>query len=176
MSDDDDLAALAPATRLLGRLLVRELDAATLADLQAPATAAALRELGIPVPDAAELEPLAARYCALFLHPAGGLPPVQSLWLEGQYDGKAAGAVRALAAASGWQLAAGARGAPPDHLGCILMLWAELVPERPELAARLRADHMAWAEGALRDASRTDGFYGALARATTLLVQAISPA
>ena len=43
----DDLCA---AGRLFGRLLVRELDAATLTELQAPEIAAALAALGIDLP------------------------------------------------------------------------------------------------------------------------------
>jgi TorA maturation chaperone TorD len=165
--------ALAPAARLLGRLLVRELDAATLDELAAPPVAAALAELGIAAPCSArrdELDELAHRWFTLFLQPAGAPPLVQSLWQEDRYEGEAAAGVRAIAAAAARELAPGARGAPPDHLGAILLLWGELADERPELAARLSRDHLAWAETALRGPGRDLGFYGAVARAALALL------
>lgn len=105
------------------------------------------------------------------MHPTRGLPPVQSLWQRGQYDADPAAAVRAIAAAAALEVGAGARGAQPDHLGCILSLWADLVGERPELAARLLRDHLAWAERALDGARASGGFYGAVASAAVALVQ-----
>lgn len=169
-----DPSAFAPAAALLGRLLVRELDAETLADLRAPEVASALRDLGIEPPAQADLGALAADYFACFLHPAGTLPPVQSLWQGGQYDGDAAVAVRAIAAASGRELAAGARAAAPDHLGCILSLWADLSEERPQLAARLQRDHLAWGIAALAPVSQTAGFYAAVARSASALLRELT--
>jgi TorA maturation chaperone TorD len=172
--ESDRPVALVPAARLLGRLLVRELDDATLVELTEPAIAAALADLGIHLPAASALPQLAADYFDLFVRPASGLPPVQSLWREGQYDGQAAIAVRAIAAAAGRELAEGARGAPPDHLGCILLLWAELCDERPELAVRLAQDHMAWGERALQAAAALTGFHADVARVTVGLLREIT--
>lgn len=168
------LSALVPAARLLGRLLVRELDAATLAELDEPTIASALAALGLSLPAEADLPRLAAEYFELLLRPARGLPPVQSLWREGQYDGPAAGAVRAIAAAAGRELAAGAQGAPPDHLGCILLLWAELCDERPELAARLAQDHLAWGERALQGPASAHGFHAEVARVAIALLRELA--
>lgn len=165
---------LAPAARLLGRLLVRELDVATVDELAQPAVAAALAELGIAVPPPADLDALAAAYFAHFVRPAAGLPPVQSLWLHGQYDGDAAQAVRAIAEAGSLELAPGARGAPPDHLGCILLLWADIVEDRPDLAARLQRDHFAWGERALSAVGRGAGFYSSVARAAAMLLRELA--
>lgn len=165
-----DVRALAPAARLLARLLLKELDAATLAELARPELAAALAELGLALPAETELAELGAEYCAAFLHPNDALPPIRSLWSEGRYDGDAAQAVRALARASGRVLAAGARGAPPDHLGCLLALWADLAEEEPEFAAQLAREHLAFAPRALAHLARRTGFYGALAAATGALV------
>jgi TorA maturation chaperone TorD len=173
--------SLAPAARLFGRLLVRELDRDTLAELREPAVREALVACGIDVPAEAELEPLAERYCAWFLHPAGAPPPVQSLWLHGQFDGDAAQAVRAIAAAAGREQAPGARGAPPDQAGCILLLWADLVGDDPvgeraaaaaaALAARLARDHLGWIRQALLPIAEDPGFYGAVARGASALVE-----
>lgn len=169
-------AGFALAARLFGRLLVRELDAATLAELAAPEVAGALAALGVPLPGAADLDELAADYHALWLEPRRTSPPVHSLFRDGHYNGEPARAVRAIAAAAGLELAAGARGAEPDQLGCILLLWAELIGPHPELAARLADDHLAWAERALQTAAADRGFYGAVARAAIALIDQLRAA
>lgn len=170
MSDAIPAAELAPVARLLGRLLVRELDLETVLELQQPELAEALGEIGVRRPDRGDLEALAIEYFERFLHPAAGSPPVQSLWQGGQYDGEPAVAVRAIAAAAACELGPGARGAAEDHLGCILLLWAELVEARPELALRLQRDHLAWAVRALAPVQAAGGFYGAVAAATVAFV------
>ena len=164
---------LTSAARLFGRLLVRELDPATLEELRAPDIQAALASLGVQLPSADQLPELANRYFDLFLHPEGALPPVQSLWRDGQYDGNHAVGVRKIAEAANLEIANGARSAAPDHIGCILLLWAEVDGERPELASLLTAHHMAWAELALQHAVPDEGFYGAIARATVALVREV---
>lgn len=170
-STDSSPNTLTAAARLFGRLLVRELDATTLAELQAPDIAGALTSLGIELPSEQQVAELGNRYFDLFLHPEGALPPVQSLWRDGQYDGDHAVGIRKIAKAANRELATGARSAAPDHLGCILLLWAELREERPELAELLTNHHMAWAELALQHAVQDQGFYGAVSRATIALVR-----
>jgi TorA maturation chaperone TorD len=162
---------LAAAARLFGRLLVKELDAETLTELRAPDIAAALTSLGIELPSDEELSELGNRYFNLFLHPTGSLPPVQSVWRDGQYDGNHAVGIRKIAEAANREIATGARSAAPDHLGCILLLWAELQTERPELAELLTTHHLAWAELALQHATLDEGFYGAVSRATVAIVR-----
>ena len=162
---------LASAARLFGRLLVRELDAATLVELSTPEIAQALSALGIELPQAEQVPELGHRYFELFLHPDGTLPPVQSLWRDGQYEGNHAAGIRKISAAANLELATGARSAAPDHIGCILLLWAEVEGERPELAHLLTTHHLAWAELALQHASKDEGFYGAISRATVALIR-----
>jgi TorA maturation chaperone TorD len=152
-------------------LLVKELDAATLTELRAPDIHSALTALGIELPSNQQLSALGNRYFDLFLHPVGSLPPVQSVWRDGQYDGNHAVGVRKIAEAANREIATGARSAAPDHLGCILLLWAELQTERPELAELLTTHHFAWAELALQHATLDEGFYGAVSRATVALVR-----
>lgn len=166
---------LAAAARLFGRLLVRELDAATLRELQQSDIREALGSLAIELPAEDQVRELGNRYFDLFLHPEGSLPPVQSLWRDGQYDGDPAVGMRKIADAANLELATGARSAAPDHLGCILLLWAELCDDRPELAELLTTHHMAWADLALQHAAKDDGFYGAIARATIALVHELRP-
>jgi len=167
---------LTAATRLFGRLLVRELDAATLTELREPAIADALEAVGVALPSAGQLPELASIYFELFLHPPDSLPPVQSLWRDGRFDTEPAAAVRRIAAAAGRELAGGARGAAPDHLGCILLLMAELRSTHPELVADLVQHHLAWGEHALRAAAARSDFYGAVTRATISLIHALRSA
>jgi TorA maturation chaperone TorD len=150
--------------------LLFELEPGDLAAMAAPQLAAALAEFDLVPPPASALPDLAARWFELFLQPGTVLPPVQSLWQEGRYDGAATVAVRQLAAAAGLQWGATARGAPPDHLGCLLLLWAELVVLAPPLAAQLVQQHLDFAPAALREAARDAGFHGAVARAVLAFV------
>ena len=71
---------------------------------------------------------------------------MQSLWRNGQYDGDPAAGVRRIAEAANLELTERARGAAPDHLGCVLLLWAELHEARPEFARLLVEHHLPWAE------------------------------
>jgi len=165
VNDDTSTWQLAAAARLFGRVLLRELDASTLSELRAPDVAAALAALEVPVPRDDALPTLAQRYFELFLHPDGTLPPVQSLWHNGQYDADPAAGVRRIAEAANLQMTTSARGAAPDHLGSVMMLWAELQTARPELAKMLVEHHLSWADLALQHALADDGFYGAICRA-----------
>lgn len=169
---------MATAARMFGRLLVRELDPATLRELEQPAVRAALAELHIVVPSEADLDVLAHEWLRCFLHPPQASPPVHSLFRDGNYSGDAAVAVRRIAAAAGLEPAAGARNAPPDHIGSILLLWADLTDRRPDLARLLEREHMQWAERALLRVlpppeADSSGFYEAVARATVSLVRQI---
>lgn len=171
MSDGASIDHLTAAARLFGRLMLRELDAATLSELRQSDVRAALAELDVEVPEDAALPALSQRYFELFLHPEGALPPVQSLWHNGQYDGDPAAGVRRIADASNLAMTKNARGAAPDHLGCVLLLWAELRRPRPELAALLTEHHLSWAEQALQHTLADDGFYGSVCRATVSFVR-----
>lgn len=163
-----DDAALAPTARLLGRLLVRELDATTQAELQAPALVAAMAAVGITAPRG-ELGALAAEYFELVLQPTGSLPPVQSLWQQQQYDGDAAIAVRRLADAAGLVIGPGARAAPPDHLGCLLCLWADLAESLPAFARHLASHHFDWVASSSAPRAPAERFYGQVLRAAARL-------
>lgn len=161
----------------VGRLLVREVEAADLDRMRAPELAGLLRDLGLALPaaggEALWLESRAAEYHDLFLRPETG-PLVQSLWTQGRYEGDAAGAVRRLAAAAGVEFQrAAARGAAVDHLGSLLLLWAETVDRAPAVARRLAEEHLAWALGPLRGIEEQGGFYGALARLAGALLEGI---
>lgn len=165
---------LAQAARLFGRLLVRELDPATLDELRQTEVRDALAAVGVTVPEPEQLDQLAHEWLASLLHPAHASPPVHSLFRDGNYNGDPAVAVRRIAQAAGLEPALGARNAPVDHIGCILLLWGELATTRSELADLLAAEHLQWAERALLWLADSDSppscFYRSVARATRELI------
>ena len=136
-------AALTATARLFGRLLIRELDEPTLVELRQPALTAALAAAGVAVPS--------------------GEPRVvlDALWADGQYESDTTAAVRGYAAQAGLAFQREtARGAPPDHLGAELLLWAEIAEPWPEGAARFVEQHLRWAVRPLRVLARERGVGG----------------
>ncbi len=172
-----EVAQLVGAAKLFGDLLLTELDPASLAALQEPESKAALTALGVEVP--AESNPtesyfdeLAAEYHAALLAPTGGgAPPVASLWIEGRFEGQTVSRLRTLAESAALDFGSeAARGAPVDHLGVLLHLWAACVERAPWVSNELAADHLAWAEAPLRQMAKRGGFYGSVAGAISQLV------
>lgn len=175
-TEPSDLAALAGAARLFGDLLLTELDADRLRALQGDATAAHLESLGIEVPHGSGsgvLDELAASYHAALLRPTnGGAPPIGSLWTEGRYEGDLAARIRTLAESAAVEFTPeAARGAPVDHLGSILHLWAETTTRAPWAADEIAERHLAWADAPLdRTEAGAHGFYSNVAAASKRLV------
>lgn len=155
--------------RFFGRTLLAELDRSRLEELHVPEVKQALETLGVEVPPLTDesLECLGAQYFEVFLQPRSSSPPVQSLWVEGKYEGEAAISIRRLAKVANLKYQKElARGAPVDHLGCILILWAESFCRAPAVARILEQQHLAWATPFLiQTAQLHSGFYGQVARA-----------
>lgn len=154
---------LAAVAELLAGLLLHELDGPRLAELQQEELATALEALGLQVrgldPER-DLDELAVEFLEAFVQPAEGGPLVQSLWTGGTYEGEPAVIVRKLAQVAGVEFdRAAARGAAHDHLGCILLLWAATQESAPEVAERLREEHLRWALPPLARLARGKGFY-----------------
>lgn len=127
-----------------------------------------------PGEEEAWLDERAADYHDLFLSPQGG-PLVQSLWTEGRYEGTPAARIRQLAASAGLELdGEAARGAAPDHLGCILRLWCATREAQPEVAGELCEHHLSWSLRPLERIAHEGGLYGGLARITLGVVREIS--
>ncbi len=176
--------ALAGVARLFGDLLLRELDADRLERLREPELAAQLLSLGVVVPPAAsqddpdELDRLAAGFHSAFLAPdRGGAPLVASLWTEGRYEGTAAARIRALAEAAAVEFDRDmARGAPIDHLGVLLLLWAQTIERAPSVADEIATQHLAWSEAPLNRlaAAGATSFYPSLAGAAAAFVRTLS--
>ena len=159
--------ALRALAELLGRLLTSEVDSRTLGALRAAPLAEPLGALGVVLPEPAEedawLEERAADFHDLFLRSARG-PLVQSLWTQGRFEGDATAQVRALADAAGLEFQREAtRGAPPDHLGNLLLLWAATDGRAPDIARAVEERHLPWARTPLRQVTEAGGFYGCVA-------------
>lgn len=165
-----DRAALAPTVTLFARLLLRELDADLLTQLQHPDVAAALRDLEVGVPSPDELEALRADYADLFVLPQRGAPPVASLWLEGRYQGESTAALQRVTEATGYAFDGGAAQAPKDHLGCLLLLWVAALEQDPALSRDLALQLQGWVPRALAQPAADGGFYGQVARAVVALL------
>jgi len=168
----DEGRALEQVARLLGNLLLHELSADDLERLRAPEVSAALLAVGVELPGPeTSLDDLAGEFFANLLRPEFG-PPVQSLWQSGSYEGDSAAMIRKLAAAAALDFdKQAARGAPLDHIGCVLLFWAEARERAPEVAERLQRDHLAWSLAPLRRIGSGEGFYAQLARAVSAFVE-----
>lgn len=146
-----DAQQLSAVSRLLGLLLLRELDEPTIRSLSTPDLEVCLADLGLDMPAADSLEELGAAYFDSFINPQKGTPLVQSLHEGGSYEGEAARGVRAVAEAASLQLEGEhLRGAPIDHLAVELFLWSELVERDTAAAAEFARRHLAWAGPILR--------------------------
>lgn len=173
-----ETAGMARAGHLLGLLWLREIDRSWAAELSDPALRESLSQLGLTLPDdddEAAINHLASTYFEELVHPTTRTPPVHSLVVENKYEGNAAGGVRKVAEALGVdQDQDASRGAPPDHLGAELTLWAELCARSPESAREFASEFLAWAPGwCRRHGSAVPGFYGRLFTVTADFVAAI---
>lgn len=171
----DELRSLAGAARLFGDLLLVELDGPRLEALDAPESRALLAELGVQVPTDASpesLDELAAEFHGSLLRPEGsGAPPIASLWTEGRFEGAIAGRITELAKSAALEFGSeAARGAPRDHLGVLLHLWAASTERAPWVSDELAERHLAWADAPLDRVASGGGFYGQVAAATRELL------
>lgn len=168
MTHHDSRKSLQAVAELIGRLLLREVDAAELERLREPALMESLATWGVELPgpdeEAVWLEARGADYHDLFLRPEQG-PLVQSLWTQGRYEGDSTIRVRQLAELAGVEFVReAARGAAPDHLGSLLLLWAATDEVTPEVAGEIASVHFEWATVPLQRVQAAGGFYGAVAR------------
>lgn len=174
----EEALALAGAARFFGDLLLVELDGERLRAIQGPEAAALLEPFGLKAPGGegeAVLDELAAEFHGALLRPdRGGAPPIASLWTEGRYEGELAGRLRVLAESAVLELDRSlTRGAPVDHLGSILHLWAASLERAPWVADEIAERHLGWTDPCLAQIAGSGGFYGDVARVTGALVAEI---
>ena len=180
-TDRSEQAQLGSVARLLGELVLYEIDREQAVRLGQPELSGLLAGLGLELPaglaeDDAARDELAADYSRAMLLPEDGTGPlVQSLHEEGSYEGRAVAAVRRFAKALGFEFdRESARHVPPDHLGCELLLWANLLDRDPELSDRFAAEHLVWALEPLKRRAADAGFYGSLAEVTRRFLEVLT--
>ncbi len=164
--------------RLLGHLWLQEVDAPLYETLRLNAFAIHFPSLSRS--DAESLDDLAAEYCRLFIGPKNHLPPYQSVWQTGQFQGEAATSTQKFIEV----LKLDAGSIPmADHLGIQFQIMAEILDRLPEAskdeAAELKEietrfihTHLTWPQPLLEAATSQvqSSFYRELIDLTTALL------
>jgi TorA maturation chaperone TorD len=181
-----DALPRASVYRLLARLFAEEVDAEFFEHLTAGELRSVCPQLAnaLPTGQAAEAcEELAIEFCRVFVGPNGHLPPVQSIWCNGQLNSEVVARLDTYQAIIGLP--------PPwkqklvtDHLANSLDLMSVLLRRASEpgnqaitapetaaladLAASLLVDHLQWADVLLRRVIEHPGasFYGVVSTMT----------
>ncbi len=182
-----EAAACSGTYRLLARLWLREVDRELLQRLCSPPLCDAFVEAGGILPadvDDATIEQLAVDYCQLFIGPANHLPPFQSVWQTGQFQGATAASMKTFVDVVGYNTVALPSGTMLDHLGVQLDVMGHILgqiatwqPEREglnhvlELADSYFDMHLTWPAKLLEIAAprATTQFY----RSTIMLTGAL---
>ena len=177
--DRDDLEGLAGFYRLLSRLWVAEIDQEWFEALSVGSLAEVAADLGLQVEGPVEevIEKLAIEYCRLLIGPQGHIPPHQSVWTEGQFQGNTAVSMQRYLEVVGEEVDS----TMCDHLGVQLGVMGLVIDELAgsleddtkrnsltELARSFFGDHVAWIEQFLVRAgeSTASEFYGRLIAVT----------
>ncbi|REK22859.1 MAG: hypothetical protein DWQ42_16235 [Planctomycetota bacterium] len=130
----DPAAARSGMYRLLARLWLQEVDAALLAELCRQPLGEAFVAAGGVLPAASDevttvLEPLAVDYCRLFIGPSDHLPPYQSVWQTGQFQGATIPSLEAFIDVIGYDVDRLPSGTMLDHLGVQLDMLGHVLGE-----------------------------------------------
>ena len=177
--DRDDLEGLAGFYRLLSRLWVAEIDQEWFDALSSGSLSEVAADLGLQVEGSAKevIEQLATEYCRLMIGPQGHIPPHQSVWTEGQFQGHTTVSMQRYLEVVGEEVDS----TMCDHLGVQLGVMGLVVDELAdslqdntkrnsltELARSFFGDHVAWIEQFLMRAGTSTGskFYGRLIAVT----------
>ena len=174
---------LASVYQLLSLLWGKEVTLDLLQQLNEPDLRDAIVNLGGSVPSEVSepiVEELAIDYCQLLIGPKNHLPPVESVWVDGQFQAETAGSVtRYYELLPGFR--ANANSSMPDHIGTELQFMGELfqyaaVQENSEaytsIADQFYEKHLGWTANFLQQVhaqAQTD-FYRALAHVTQLFL------
>ena len=165
---------------LLGRLWLRELDAATLDAISQEDFRSLYESLGGYVPTdvtANSVEELAVEYCELLIGPKGHVSPVQSVWADDQLKSETSASMsRFFELVPGYQAQSNLSdhiGVQLDFVGALLQIEDEEVDGILNLFAQ---QHLGWMESFLdRVESKTASeFYLGLARVTRSMIQSIA--
>jgi TorA maturation chaperone TorD len=133
-STSDEMAALAGIYGLLARLWLREVDASLLDELRSAPLCECFAQAGGILPkkdDADAIEELAIDYCQLFVGPSGHLPPFQSVWQNGQFQGNSATSMKEWTEVISYDSTHLARATMLDHLGVQLDVMGRILSQIP---------------------------------------------
>lgn len=169
-----DFIQLSSVYALLSQLWQSEIDMPTLKALNEPDMRDAYESMGGILPEANDqvVEDLAVDYCQLLIGPQNAISPVQSVWEENKFEGRAAVSMRKyFETVPSFHTDENV----VDHLGVQLAFMAELfvqasTAEHPEtfedIAAHFIADHIAWTNSFFEriEARAETGFYKGLAK------------
>ena len=176
--DDADAASMAASALLFSTFLLHEVDAELIRRLENSGARARLQEMGLHLPDADAkdaIESLAADYFETFVKPLEGPPPVQSLAEGDSFEGEPAKAMRAIADAAGVSFdAAAARGAPVDHLGAQLAMWAHIHLRDHNASREFAERHLRWSLRHLDRGAQGEAFYDHLSKLVAEFIRSLS--
>lgn len=151
--DPLELRSISNVYALLARLWLREVDQTFAAQLNQPPLLDAFESIGGLVPSCGELDNLAVQYCRWFIGPKDHLPPLQSVWHNGQLQSETTDSIRSFAAVLGYQTSDTNAGGMPDHLGIQLDIMAQAIRlaadcersvEAREATAEFFRRHLTW--------------------------------
>ena len=138
-----ETAARSGTYRLLARLWLREVDGELLRKLRSPPLCDSFVEAGgiLPVDEDEDwtIEQLAVDYCRLFVGPTGHLPPCQSVWREGQFQGTTTASMERFVQVVHYNHSASTRGIMWDHLGVQLDVMGHILDQFAN--GQLKPDH-----------------------------------
>ncbi len=163
--------------RLLARLWLREVDRDLVRELRAPPLSHSFVEAGGVLPigdDDLAIEQLAIDYCRLFVGPTDHLPPYQSVWQNGQFQGTTIASMETFIDVVGYDVDTLPSGIMRDHLGVQLDVMGHILSQfstresepdlhdlRSDLALKFFTAHLRWANELLDAAAQraTSDFY-----------------
>lgn len=174
---------LAGIVELLGRLWLREVTLDTLAAMGSDEFREPYQQLGGFVPELIvpnTVEELAVHYCELLVGPKGHISPVQSVWVDNQFQSETAASMnRFFDLIPGYLPASNLS----DHIGVQLDYLSELLslPNESlanEIVAHFKTTHLRWTDAFLDQViQRSDSigceFYHGLAVVTRNLIPSI---
>ena len=116
----EDVASRSSIYGLLARIWLREVGRNFVRELQSPPLCDSFAAAGGILPigdDDPTIEQLAIAYCRLFVGPTDHLPPYQSVWQTGQFQGTTTVSMRNFAEVVGYNIDRLPGGMMLDHLG-----------------------------------------------------------
>ncbi len=166
----EDAASRSGVYRLLARLWLYEVDDEILHQLRCPPLGDAWAEVGGSLPTGESqsiIDELALSYCQLFLGPKNHLPPFQSVWQKGQFQGTSIESMNRAIDVVGYDVSSLPTGIMLDHLGIQLDIMGHVLSEISswpadsdgvdrawELANSFFAAHLQWAEDLFKTAEQ----------------------